>query len=121
MLRMRVPLQRAIGVVVSVVPIFHVVGPGLANRAGLVPAVVVDELVFLVVGVKKPGGRQLLEVVHAADALGLRRRFTQCGQQQTGEDGDNGDDHQELDECESGLRHEIDGISLNHSRSLRQS
>jgi hypothetical protein len=73
---------------------------------------IVDELVVLLVGVEQPGGCQLFEVVHAADALGFQLRFTQRGQQQARKDGNNGNDHQELDECESGLGHEFDAISL---------
>ena len=40
------------------------------------------------------GDAELAHVVHAGGLLGLGLGFSQCGQQQTGKDGNDGDDHQ---------------------------
>jgi len=44
---------------------------------------------------------KLLEIVQATDAAGLLFSLRQCRQQHAGEDGSNGDDHQQFNERES--------------------
>jgi hypothetical protein len=65
------------------------------------------ELVAMVAGVKGEGGSDLLQVVRAIGQLGLLQRLLHRGYQQGGQDGDNGNHHQEFDEGESLLSREL--------------
>ena len=53
---------------------------------------------------KGEGQSQLLQIIHAGDALGLGLGFGERGQEQAGEDGNDGDDDEQLDERERGAR-----------------
>ena len=52
---------------------------------------------------KGEGQSQLLQIIHAGDALGLGLGFGERGQEQAGEDGNDGDDDEQFDERERGI------------------
>ena len=61
-----------------------------------------EQRVVVLVGVEQERERQLLRVVHAGDALALRLRLGEGRQEHARQDGDDGDDHQQLDQGETG-------------------
>ena len=56
---------------------------------------------IIVASVQVCGEHQLLGVVHAEDALRFRFGFGESGQQHSGENGNDGNHHQKLDQCET--------------------
>ena len=56
------------------------------------------------------GQLELLQVVHAGDALGLRLRLGQGGQEHAGQNGNDRNDHQKFDEGERAPRPEVHGV-----------
>ena len=52
-----------------------------------------------------PGQGKLFAIVDAADALSLGLRLCQSRQEHAGQNGDDGDDHQEFDEREATAAH----------------
>jgi len=58
------------------------------------------EEIAIVIDVKSDGHHQLFAVIETKRALRLALRFREHRQQQGCEDGNNGNDHQQLDQCE---------------------
>src|SRR5439155_4619803 len=61
-----------------------------------------QETIVVVVIVHQPGERELAMVVHAGDALGLLFGLAQRRKEEAGQDGNDGDYHQQLNEREGG-------------------
>src|SRR5690349_24298600 len=59
---------------------------------------VVHVAIVVFVRVEKPGEAELLDVVQAHNRLGSGLGFTQGWEQQAGQDGDYGNDHQQLNQ-----------------------
>jgi hypothetical protein len=55
----------------------------------------------MVIGIKLPGDLELLEITQAGGGLSLRPGSTERRQQQACKDGNNRNDHQQLDESET--------------------
>ena len=94
-----------VGVVVIVRPILDVVGPGLATGGRFGFAVIVDQEGIVIIRIKGPGQGQLFDVIGALSGFGTRFRFAQSGQEQTGQNGDNRNDHKHFDESEGAIPH----------------
>ena len=62
------------------------------------------KFLFIVIGEHAERQPDLLLVVHALDALGAGLGAGQGGQQQARENGDDGDDNQQLDESEAAVK-----------------
>ena len=63
--------------------------------------VIGGEVSFPVIGVEKEGGTDLLEVAGAGGGAGFLSRGGEDREQQSRKKGDDGDDHQQLDEGKS--------------------
>ena len=76
--------------------------PGIPCRRRAGWGVGIRKLISAVFRILPPGQHELAIVVHALDALGLDRRPAQCRpQQQRRENGNDGDDYQQLDQRET--------------------
>jgi hypothetical protein len=72
----------------------HLVFTGLARAA-------MDNFAVILVGIHDPRHGQLLEIAEAGGALSLLAGPVQGGEENGHQDGDNGDDNQQLDQSES--------------------
>jgi len=95
--------QQPVGVVRIGGPVLHAVDPVLLVDPGLLDSVIVHEPVVVVVGIKLPAQGELLHVADADRGLAFLLGFAQRGQEQTGEDRDDRDDHQQFDQREAAL------------------
>ncbi len=73
---------------------------GVVSTAIIKVVPVSGEIVFVVVGVKVHVEADLAEVVEAVDALAFFFGFGEGGQEHAGQNGDDGDYHQQFDEGE---------------------
>ncbi len=55
----------------------------------------------VIVHVHRVGESPLFQVVEAGDLLGLGFGLGQCGQQHRGQNGNDGNDHQQFNQCET--------------------
>ena len=69
---------------------------------------------FVVVGVELPGQHQSAQIVHAGNAVRLGFGFAERGQEHAGQDGDDGNHHQQFDESEPGCPVNIGGWDYFH-------
>jgi hypothetical protein len=81
------------------------------------PNVAWDKIV-MIGAVHDPGQLQLLQTAHAMDALGLRFRLAERGQQHASEDRDDGNDHEKLDQCKAGRAAGIPGRAIPARRGV---
>jgi hypothetical protein len=104
---------------VSVAPAFPAVAifVGVGRQLIEVAARRMGELVVIVLDVHLHRESEVLQVALAGGALGLIFRFFQSGHQDSHENGDDGDDNEELDKCE-GTRSSHESCSLS-DRSCR--
>jgi hypothetical protein len=84
-------------------PIHNIVNPISINSlahpfVGLTLAEVIGELVVILIRVKEASQHELLLVVQAGDRLGFGLGLPKCGQEKTGQHGDNGNDNQEFNQ-----------------------
>ncbi len=90
---------------------------------------VARKVIIIIIRIKLKQVTDLFEVIEAINRLGLLFSFTQHRKEQTGKDGDDRDDHQKLDQGESGVGaakpisegiHDINfsGSPLEHNRKM---
>ena len=60
------------------------------------------QFVPMVIRTHPPGKYQLAMVVHAGDGLGLHLGLAQCGEEHAGQNGNDGDHHQQLNQGKTG-------------------
>ena len=70
----------------------------------------------MVVDIEPPAEHELPAVVHALNTGGLGLRFGQRRQEHAGQNGDDGDDHQQFDEGESAMGFRKRGRSEGHRK-----
>ncbi len=77
------------------------------NPTGLVVTVVGRNAIVIVLGIHDPGSAHLLEIVQTIDALSFGLGSVQGWQKHGRKNGDDGDDYQQLDQCECSSEGEI--------------
>ena len=75
-------------VIIAIIPILHVVGPGIAARHRFRFAMVVHQQIEIIISIQEPGERELFYVTVACNCLSFRLGCGQCRQEQSCQDGD---------------------------------
>ena len=86
-----------VGIFGACQPVLNVIHPVVTTGDGFDSPMVVDVGVQVVVGVLDPGESELLDIVQAVNSLSLGFCLAERGEEHARQDGDDGDDHQELD------------------------